>query len=544
MLPRKHVDALIEILRKDCRRALRMRVPGFPKPYYCSFLMRDTKWFNTWASSGSMYRRRSNHTRNVYCDLRVGSYRYDQITDGGLFDNDDERESYAHVSVPIDDKDHGGLRIALWRLSEAKFREALSDYSDRKSSSLSMVDINKKLPSFTKVKSVKHVKYARPEKVDEVKWVRFCKRASKWLSTLKHVTGNWCEFDASQSSQIFVSTEGSVIVQHKKIFSLTAHMRKLTQEGLHIEQDLVINVGTQRDLPSFAEFKKLALQKHQQLLNLINAKKINSFSGPVLLCPNPAGVLFHEAIGHRLEGSRFLSTGEGQTFKGHVGNKVINEKITIRDNPTLKTFRGQSCVGAYDFDDEGVPAQDTLLIEEGILKGFLTTRAAINKKGHQSNGHARNRKFQRPISRMGVTIIEGKETYNMDYLKALLIEEIKRQKKPFGMIVYETSGGETDTTSYDFQAFYGEISYATLVYADGREECVKGVNYVGTPMQALGNIVAVGNELELDNSWCGAESGFIPVTTISPAILVRNLELQAKDEERVTPYILPRPNVK
>ncbi|MCB0335934.1 MAG: hypothetical protein KDD62_06495, partial [Bdellovibrionales bacterium] len=117
---RTQINKVIPILRKDARRALKMKVRGFPRPYYCSFLMRDVKWFNTWASSGSTYRRRADHTRNVYCDIRVDRYRYDQTTDGGLFDNDDELESIAHVRVPIDDKDYDGLRVGLWRLSEAK----------------------------------------------------------------------------------------------------------------------------------------------------------------------------------------------------------------------------------------------------------------------------------------------------------------------------------------------------------------------------------------------------------------------------------------
>lgn len=516
---------------------------GFPKPYFCSFLLKDTKWFNTWASSGSMYRRRSDHTRNVYCDLRVGSYRYDQVTDGGLFDNDDERESYSHITVPIDDRDHGGLRIGLWKLSEAKFREALSDYSERKAAGLSTIDSNKKYPSFTKVSKVESIRYSRPEKIDEDYWVRFCKRTSKFVSELKHVSGNFVEFDSSQWSSVFVSTEGSVVVQHHRIFTIVINMRKLTKKGFQLDQDLVINCSRLRDLPSARKLKKMILEKHQNLVNLIRAKKIHSFSGPVLLCARPSGLLFHEAIGHRLESSRLLSSGEGQTFKGHIGRRVIATDITVRDNPRMKSFDGLGCVGAYDFDDEGVEAEDTLLIENGTLVDFLKTRAGVTKRGHRSNGHARTRKYQRPISRMGVTIVEGDDPYSFDDLREMLVEEIRRQGKPFGMIVYETSGGETDTTSYDFQGFAGEISYAKLVYPNGKEECVRGVDFIGTPLQALGNILAVGDDLEIDNAYCGAESGFLPVTTISPSVLLRNLELQSKDEELFTPYILPRPRL-
>ena len=101
MLKKSQIDKIIPILQKEAKRALTMKLRGFPKPYYCSFLLRDTNWFNTWASNGSLYKRKSDKNRNVYCDLRVGSYRYDQVSDGGLLDNDKEEHSYENVSMPL-----------------------------------------------------------------------------------------------------------------------------------------------------------------------------------------------------------------------------------------------------------------------------------------------------------------------------------------------------------------------------------------------------------------------------------------------------------
>ncbi|MCB0335933.1 MAG: hypothetical protein KDD62_06490, partial [Bdellovibrionales bacterium] len=421
--------------------------------------------------------------------------------------------------------------------------EALSDYSNKEAARLSTIDKNRRLSSFTKLPPLQDVRYARPEKVDEEKWVRFCKHVSKWLSELKQVNGNYVEFDASRETKIFVSTENRVIVQHNKVFSLVASIRQLTPEGLHIEQEVIFNVATQKELPSMRQFKRALLEKYDKLRALITAKRIHSFSGPVLLMQRASGLLFHEAIGHRIEGSRLLSSGEGQTFKGQQGKRVVNVDLDIYDDPTLKKFDGVRCIGAYDYDDEGTPSARADLVEAGKLKGFLTTRSQVPMKNFEMNGHARNRQYQRPISRMGVTVVEGRETVSMNELKALLIEEIREQRKPFGMIVYDTAGGETDTTSYDFQAFSGEISFASLVYPDGSEVICKGVDFVGTPLQALNNIIAVGDELEMENHYCGAESGFIPVTTIAPAVLLKNLELQAKEEELVTQYLLPRPKL-
>jgi len=541
MLTRSTVESLIPILKKDARRALKMVVPGFPKPYYCSFLLKDVDWFNTWASSGSTCRSQSDRSRNVYCDLRVGSYEYDQVVEGGLKEADEDLESNSHCAVPIDDKDYDGLRITIWKLLESKFREALTDYNQKEASRISTPDPNHGLRSFSRTKRSVHKHLARLDRVDYEKWSKFCKRASLWLSELPRLSGSWVEFDVSQETRIFVNTEGSTIVQNSQVFSLIANLHKRTREGSRLEQEIVINCGSEDELPDLPTFKKMALEKYQQLMRLSRAKKIHAFSGPVLLYPGPAGLLFHEAVGHRLEGSRLLSAGEGQTFKDQDGKQIFNLPLTIHDDPRIKEFNGRACIGAYEYDDEGTRAQDALLIKDGELKGFLTTRSAIRKGRFHSNGHARTKQHQRPISRMAVTVIEGSNGQPIDRLKAKLVQEIKRQKKPFGLIVYETSGGETDTTNYDFQAFAGEISYATLIYPNGREVCVRGINFVGTPLQSLNNIVAVGDTLELDNGFCGAESGFIPISTIAPAVLVSNLELQGKDEELVTPHILQRP---
>ncbi len=543
MLTRATVESLIPILRRDARRALSMRVPGFPAPYYCSFLLKDIDTFNTWASAGSTGRSQTDRTRTVCCDLRVGSYEYDQVTDGGLKEPDDDLESSSFHTVPIDDTAFDGLRITLWKLLESKFREALNDYNQRQASRISTPDPNRGIRSFTRAKRASLRRPARLDVVDYERWSRFCKRASLWISSLPRLSGSWVEFDLSQETRIFVSTEGSVTVQSSQVFSLSANLHKLTSEGSRLEQEIVINAGLQRELPDMARFKKLVLQKYDQLMRLSRARKIHAFSGPVLLYPGPAGLLFHEALGHRLEGSRLLSSGEGQTFRGQEGKEIFKLPITIRDDPSMHSYKGKRCIGAYAYDDEGVKAQNAVLIEGGVLKGFLSTRAAYAKGRHQSNGHARTRQHQQPISRMAVTIVEAKGGLPLERLKAKLLQEIRRQKKPFGMIVYETNGGETDTTNYDFQAFSGDIAFATLVYPNGREVCVRGVNFIGTPLQALSNVAAVGDQPELDNGYCGAESGLIPISTISPAVLISNLELQGKDEELVTPSILKRPKI-
>ena len=369
---------------------------------------------------------------------------------------------------------------------------------------------------------------------------KFVKEASKVFKKYDFIKNSYCEYHASLQTKIFVSSEGVVRVWQEPLFSLHAYMWAHTKKT---NQDLTLAFDTPNfeELPTLSEFKKQIENKVAELSLLEKADDMTSYAGPVLLAPIAAGLFIHEVLGHRLEGSRLLSDLEGRTFKDKVNKKIMHEDISIYDDPTMKKYNGESLAGSYPFDDEGVVSKKVTLVEDGTLKGFLTTRSPIKKLGHESNGHARNQGYERPISRMANLIIESSSSNTWEDLKLQLIEEVKAKKLPFGIILLAVEGGETDTEVYDFQAFKGEITLAVKIFPNGREKYVRGVDFVGTPLSSLMNIKAVGSDHKLDNSYCGAESGSIPVATVSPAILLSNLELQIKDPAKATQYSLPLP---
>src|SRR5690606_31146298 len=104
----------------------------------------------------------------------------------------------------------------------------------------------------------------------------------------------------------------------------------------------------------------------EELRALKAAPAINPYTGPAILDAEAAGVLFHEAVGHRLEGERQRDEQEGQTFKGRVGQIVIPPYLSVYDDPTMTEHAGAQLNGYYQFDDEGVPAERATLIEQGV----------------------------------------------------------------------------------------------------------------------------------------------------------------------------------
>jgi TldD protein len=525
----------------ELRRAKReIRAPGFPRPYFLSYLIRDEESWRARAAFGALKLQTHERARNAYADVRVGSYRRDQVREGGLFDNDKEAESYNYVDLPFG-SDLDGLRHGLWRLTEARYREAVEALAEKRCRELTYREADGHFPAFERRPAVVDPRWTRLPRVDLVRWSRYVERASAVTKRYPDLKDGEVEFGADQICRVFVSSEGSKIVECHALWTLECRLWLLTEGGEALPWSVRHNVADPRELPSLARFEAEIRGAIRLLRRLARAPQLRAFSGPALLEPVPAGLLIHEAVGHRLEGSRLLAAGEGQTFKDSLKERVLPQFLSVRDDPSLERFEGRSLIGHYRYDDEGVAAESAPLIERGVLRGFMDTRTPCRARGHRSNGHARSNYHERPTSRMGLTVIEAEGGLDDRQLKRRLIEEIRRQGAPFGIRIIETSSGETATDAYNFQAFLGEIHLASRVWPDGREEWVRGVNFVGTPLNAIRSIVAAGRRRQVDNSFCGAESGYVPVTTISPALVVSQLELQSKGDTPYSPYTLPMP---
>jgi hypothetical protein len=130
----------------------------------------------------------------------------------------------------------------------------------------------------------------------------------------------------------------------------------------------------------------------------------------------------------------------------------------------------------------------------------------------------------------------------MTELKRLLIAEAKRQGKPYGLIIQDITGGNTNTLSYGYQAFKGtpRLAYRVDVLT-GKQELVRGIELVGTPLTSINKLVATSDEARVFNGYCGAESGYVPVSTVAPAALISEIELQRVARANERSPILPAP---
>ncbi|MCH5597427.1 metallopeptidase TldD-related protein [Niabella ginsengisoli] len=219
---------------------------------------------------------------------------------------------------------------------------------------------------------------------------------------------------------------------------------------------------------------------------------------------------------------------DGQTFKNKIGTEVLPPFLSITMDPTRKNVAGAEINGFYRFDDEGVAAQKVDVVENGILRNFLMTRTPINGVSG-SNGHARTAPGGVPESRQSNLIVTGKSDKSFEELRKMLIDECKKQGKPYGYLFQDVQGGFTTVGRTTPNAFNVLPTEVYKIYADGKpDELVRGVDLIGTPLSMFKHIAACSNQMETFNGMCGSGSGWVPVSASSPAIFVDVIETQKK----------------
>jgi predicted Zn-dependent protease len=275
--------------------------------------------------------------------------------------------------------------------------------------------------------------------------------------------------------------------------------------------------------------------------NLLKAPEAEPFVGPAIFSGRAAGVFFHEIFGHRVEGHRQKDEAEGQTFTKSVGTKVLPDFLSVLFDPTRRKIDGVDLNGWYDYDDEGVKGRPVLAVDKGVLKTFLMSRSPIKGFDH-SNGHGRRQAGLEVVSRQSNLIVESSNAVSDAKLREMLLAEVKRQNKPYGLYFRDITGGFTTTQRAGLQAFKVIPVIVYRIYPDGRpDELVRGTDIVGTPLASFAKILATGDKQEVFNGYCGAESGSVPVSAVAPAILVSEIEIEKKAKSNDRPPLLPEP---
>ncbi|MGC2323279.1 MAG: metalloprotease TldD [Terriglobales bacterium] len=249
-----------------------------------------------------------------------------------------------------------------------------------------------------------------------------------------------------------------------------------------------------------------AAEAARQAIIQLDARPTPAGEMEVVLGPGWPGILLHEAIGHGLEAD-FNRKGTS-AFTGLLGKRVASEKCTVVDNGTLPSRRG-----SLNVDDEGSPTQNTVLIEKGILKQYLSDKLSSRLMGIPDTGNGRRESFEHiPMPRMTNTYMLAGEDDPADILRSV----------KYGIFAKNFGGGQVDITNGKF-VFSASEAY---LIEDGQVTApLKGCSLIGNGPDVLTRVSMVGNDLQLDEGigTCGKDGQSVPVGVGIPTLKVDRL---------------------
>jgi len=508
-------------------------------PYFLSYEITETHSVHVSAAFGRLTSSDEDRRRQLDIDLRVGDYSLDNTREirGGMPAN--PYANYTNIAVPIEN-DPDAIRAVLWYHTDERYKRALEQ--------------------FTKVKTNVQVKVAQEDQSNDFSRedaqqyseprIDFQADRRAWEDKLRKYTAPFAQYTkiyqatamlmASAETRWYVNTEGTRIQTSQPAWHLFVMANTKADDGMELPLYESFFGFSEKDLPDDATVLKAVNKMIRQLEALRIAPLTDPYTGPAILSGRASGVFFHEIFGHRMEGHRQKLAEEAQTFKKKVNEQVLSKDFSVYFDPTARRIAETDLAGYYLYDNQGVKARRVNVVENGVLKTFLMSRTPI-EGFPQSNGHGRKQVGLRPVARQSNLVVDVAPSAVQPDLKKLLIDEIKKQNLPFGLYFDEIEGGFTFTGRTIPNAFNVLPLVVYRIYPDGHEELVRGVDLIGTPLTTFSKIVAADKNVAVFNGICGAESGGVPVSAVSPGIFVSQIEVQKKQKSQERLPILPAP---
>ena len=541
-------DKLLGLLKEELAQQMKELKGEEVPPYHMNYRVIDVTSSVVSASFGALMNSQQYRSRTLVPQIRLGDEKLDNFRFNQMGAAMSRYQGPSMARLPLDEENNeDAVRQAIWDEVNNRYKFAVDMYQKTKAESSVNVEEEDKAPYFSEAKVEKYYEAPLPAEkmtIDMDQWAARMKEISAVFKNQPGIMKGDAIMIYTVERRYFVNNEGTEVVQNLPYARIMVFGETKADDGMELPLNLSYFAYDPADLPANDKIIADAKEMVKTLEALRVAPVVDPYTGPALLSGPASGVFFHEIFGHRIEGQRMKSENDGQTFKKMVGQLVLPADMHVYDDPTLRKYAGEDLNGFYKYDDQGVKAERVDVVVNGKLNDFLMTRTPID--GHpRTNGHARASDGFDPVSRQSNLVIETSNPKTPEELRQLLIEEVKKQGKEYGYFFKEVTSGFTFTGKGATNSFNVTPLEVYKVFADGRpDQLVRGVDLIGTPLSMFSNIIYAGNDARVFTGMCGAESGSIPVTAISPTILVNKVETQRKAKSQDILPILPAPGTK
>ncbi len=533
-------DDVLDVMQGELDRSM-AALGSEPIPvYYLSYEVTEERSEVLAASFGAMIARQTSDRRILDVDLRVGSYDLDnthplrQARFGG-----GRRSSRVQISV----SDPDSLRAAIWLETDRNYKNATERLTRIKTDvEVTVREEQGHVADFSAEPPEQASESLAAVGLDGGEWERRLKEYSGAFADAPGVYSATASVSVASVTRWYVNSERARIRTVEPRARLFVSSQTKAEDGMELPRFESFFAFSPEGLPGHDEVLAAVRSMVGDLHALRDAPLAEPYTGPAILSGRASGVFFHEILGHRVEGHRQRSEQDAQTFKKMLGDQVLPEEFSVVFDPTVSRAASTDLAGTYRFDNQGVRARRVPVIESGVLKGFLMSRTPI-EGFDRSNGHGRKQPGLAPVSRQSNLFVEVSDPAGSDELKARMIGMLREEGKPYGLYFDDIRGGFTTTRRGTPNAFNVMPVMVYRVYVDGRQELVRGVDLIGTPLTTFSQVAAASDQIGVFNGICGAESGGVPVSAVAPEILISQVEVQKQQKSQDPIPVLPAPPV-
>lgn len=353
------------------------------------------------------------------------------------------------------------------------------------------------------------------------------------------------EIFSEVGESLFVDTSGSEILQKHSLQILSFALIGDDQKDKEISLAKALYFAGRETY----ELRKLEKEVDKLICNFEgkrNAVDIRSGSYPVLMSGSAVGTFMHEALAAHLLSGKYVTDGDSRVFStNRLGELILPDFLTITDDPTLD--RG---IASYKYDEEGVEARRTVLVENGVLRNYLLDKSSaarlsqVSNDEIYSNGRSRSQNIigdiddaLEPEPRVTNLLVESSNLLSERELEERLLKEIRDSPSTDYGLIIGGGGGEVSIDNGQF-SLCPEVVWR--VDSEGRKEMVKGLTLVGDPDAVFHQILATGEPYSNNYGMCGASSGAVSTQGRAPGFLIERATAVSAKEDTSTPRLLKR----
>ena len=555
-------DPMLRAMQAEVRRA-RLLVGFGVAPYFLEVGVDETESVTLSAFMGASFAPRHARFRVQRPIARVGAPSFDntgyvgsEAFSGTRFDSD---------FIPIDN-DVLSLRTAFWLGIDRAYKTAVEALG-KKQAAVNYFATQDRLPDFESAPKVTVLREMRDPPFDEAAWNRRVRAISAAFRGRAGVLAADADLTWGSGAVYYCNTEGTVLRFPDRLAMLRVRASAQLEKGGEVYHGIQFTALEPAGLPGDAELERAAAQTASELEALARAPEGEAYSGPVLFESRAAAQLFAEVFGAELAPVRRPVSEQGRPvsmpqsgLENKLGSRVLPAWMSLRDDATSKEWNGRPLAGFYEADMEGVVPVPVTLVDNGILKNYLTSRQPI-KGGGGSNGHGRlPGPFGTRTARPGNLFVEARETVTDAALKQRLVEMVKQQGKPYGLLVRRMdfpsmAAGSVAREMLMREARSGGVRHFSSpqllyrVYLDGREELVRGLRFRNLSVRDFRDILAAGDapvdfdyiENGAPMALTGAGNFIVGCSVVAPSVLFEELEFEPQSLETARPPLVPIP---